>query len=219
MSDMLLERLGRLDTCAVSDALDALALTGVATRVVPMWQCGKIAGRAVTVKLGPKGETQSSRHLGTAAIMAAAAGDVIVIEHGGRLDVAGWGGLLSTAAKKKGVSGVIVDGAARDIDESREHGFPVFACKAVPTTARGRIVEYAYNEQVTIEHVVVHPGDYVLADGSGVVFVPAGRAEEIIAKAEEIAGREKAMAKAIEEGVPIVDVMGLTYEKLLERNS
>lgn len=217
--DKLLARLLQLDTCAVSDALDALQLSGVVTRVLPMWPCGKVAGRAVTVKLGPKGDVQSTRHLGTAAVMAASAGDVIVVENGGRQDVAGWGGLLSAAAKRKGIAGVIVDGAVRDIDESREGQFPVFACRAVPTTARGRIVEYACNEQVTIEHVVVKPGDYALADGSGIAFVPANRAEEIIAQAESIAAREREMALAIEEGASIVDVMGLSYEKLLERKS
>ncbi|MEX1031055.1 MAG: RraA family protein [Paenibacillaceae bacterium] len=216
-TDKLVERLSRLDTCAVSDALDSLQLIGVVTRLHPMWQCGRIAGRAVTVKLGPKGEVQSTRHLGTAAIMAASEGDIIVVENGGRLDVAGWGGLLSTAAKRRGIEGVIVDGACRDIDESREGEFPVFARAAVPTTARGRIVEYAYNEPVTIENVAVTPGDYVLADGSGIAFVPASRAEEIITKAEAIADREREMAKAIMDGISIVEVMGLSYEKLLER--
>ena len=192
----LLERLSQLDTCAVSDALDALQLTGVVTRLHPMWQCGKVAGKVVTVKLGPKGETQSTRHLGTAAIMAAAEGDVIVVENGGRLDVAGWGGLLSTAAKLKGIAGVIIDGACRDIDESREGHFPVFARTAVPTTARGRIVEHSFNEPITIENVAVIPGDYVLADGSGIAFIPSNKAEEIIAKAEAIADREKRNGKS-----------------------
>ncbi|MBP1155410.1 MULTISPECIES: RraA family protein [unclassified Paenibacillus] len=213
----LLERLYQLDTCAVSDALDSLQLIGVVTRLHPMWQCGKIAGRVVTVKLGPKGEVQSTRHLGTAAIMSASAGDVIVVENGGRLDVAGWGGLLSTAAKLKGIAGVIVDGACRDIDESREGDFPVFARTAVPTTARGRIVEQSFNEQITVENVAVTPGDYVLADGSGIAFIPSSRAEEVITKAEAIADREREMAKAIMDGISIVDVMGLSYEKLLER--
>ena len=119
-TDKLVQRLSQLDTCAVSDALDSLQLTGVVTRLQPMWQCGRIAGRAVTVKLGPKGEVQSTRHLGTAAIMAASKGDVIVVENGGRMDVAGWGGLLSTAAKFREIEGVIIDGACRDIDESRK---------------------------------------------------------------------------------------------------
>ena len=213
----LLDRLSQLDTCAVSDALDALQLTGVVTRLHPMWQCGKIVGQAVTVKLGPKGEAQSTRHLGTAAIMAASEGNIIVVENGGRLDVAGWGGLLSTAAKLRGIAGVIIDGACRDIDESREGEFPVFARAAVPTTARGRIVEQSFNESIIVENVAVAPGDYVLADGSGIAFIPVSRAEEIISKAESIANREREMARAILDGVPITEVMGLSYEKLLER--
>jgi 4-hydroxy-4-methyl-2-oxoglutarate aldolase len=171
----------------------------------------------ITVKLGPKGDKQSTRHLGTAAVEAASPSDVIVIEHGGRLDVAGWGGLLSTAAKFKDIAGVIIDGACRDVDESREMGFPIYGLAAVPSTARGRIREYSFNEEIIIQTVLVAPGDWVLADGSGIVFIPDSRIEEVIQKAEAIADREAAMARAVLDGKSIVEVMGIHYETMLER--
>ena len=213
----LVARLAQLDTCAVSDALDRLGLPGAVTGIQAMSSPTKIAGRAVTVKLVPKGQEAAVRHLGTAAIEAASPGDVIVVDHGGRTNVAGWGGILSTAAKVKGISGVVVDGACRDVDESRERDFPVYARAAVPLTARGRIVEHSFNEPIEVGGVPLRPGDLVIADGTGVVFVPAERAAEVIAAAEEIAAREAEMAKAILAGQSVVDVMGQSYETMLGR--
>src|SRR5205807_1919017 len=120
------------------------------------------------------------RHLGTGAIEAGGPGSVIVIEHHDREDAAGWGGILSLAAKLKGIEGVIVDGTCRDVDDSRDAGFPVFARAATPMTARGRVVEASMGEPIRVADLHVADGDYVVADWSGAVFVPADRAEEII---------------------------------------
>jgi 4-hydroxy-4-methyl-2-oxoglutarate aldolase len=216
----LVARLAALDTCAVlSDALDRLGLRGVALGIRPLTVTERIAGRVVTVQLGPtQGAAPAARHLGTAAIEAATPGDVIVVDHQGREDAAGWGGILSTAAKVKGILGVIVDGACRDVDESRALGFPVYARTAVPLTARGRAVEESFNQPVTIAGVPVRPGDLVLADGSGVVFVPAERAEEVIATAEAIAAREAEMTRAVLAGQPVSQVMDRVYETMVSRS-
>jgi regulator of RNase E activity RraA len=217
LPDPLVARLAKLDSCAVSDALDRLGLKGSVVGIHPLTSTARIAGRAVTVRLKAKGREESPRHLGTAAIQAAGPGDVIVVDHHAREDVAGWGGILSTAAKVKGVAGVIIDGACRDIDEARELGFPVFARAAVQITARGRVVEDSFNEPVEIADVSVRPGDLVIADGSGVVFVAAERAEEVIKAAEEIASRETQMTKDVLAGRSVVEVMGKSYETMLER--
>ncbi|WP_205672445.1 RraA family protein [Ammoniphilus sp. YIM 78166] len=213
--DRLVERLGKLDACAVSDALDSLNITGVVNGLQQLSVQKKIWGRAVTVKLVPKGSQESKRHLGTAAIEAASIGDVIVVEHGLN-DVAGWGGNLSIAAKQREISGVIIDGACRDVDEMRTIGFPIYARAAVPTTARGRIVEHSFNEKIVLAGgVEVHPGDLVIADGSGVVMIPAAHAEVVIQAAEHIVEQEAQMAKAILEGHPVSQVMGRKYETML----
>jgi regulator of RNase E activity RraA len=155
----------------------------------------------------------------TPAIAAAAAGDVIVVDNGGRTDAAAWGGLLSLAAKLKELAGVIVDGACRDIDESRELAFPVYGRSAVQVTARGRIMQQSFNEKIQFAGVQVHPGDLVIADGSGVVFVPRAKEEEVIAQAEALARREAAMAQAIRGGRSIVEVMEtLGYESMTAKD-
>lgn len=214
-ADHLAERLRRLDTCALSDAMDRHGLSGVAPGIHPLTATTAIAGRVVTVRLKPADGSTAARHLGTAAIEAAAPGDVIVIDHQGREDAAGWGGILSTAAKQRGVSGAIVDGATRDVDEARALGFPIFATAATPRTARGRAIEQSMGEPVTIRGVRVQPGDLVLADGSGVVFLPAAEAEAVIATAEQIAAREAAMTRDVLAGLPVSEVMGHTYETML----
>ena len=213
----LIERLLRIDTCSVSDALDKLGLPGAVIGLAALTVRKRIAGPVVTVKLGAPMEGLPKRHLGAGAVMAAQTGDIIVVEHRGRTDVSGWGGLLSRGAVMKGVAAVIVDGACRDVDESLELGLPVYARAGVPVTARGRVAEHSFNEAITVGGIAVMPGDLVLADGSGVVFVPAARAEAVIATAEEIYRREQLMAADIERGRPIGEVMGADYEDMLKK--
>jgi regulator of RNase E activity RraA len=217
-SDDAVARLGKLDSCAVSDALDRLGLNGAALGVGPLWPCGRIVGRCVTVKIKPAGLEKSKQHLCTSAIAAAAPTDVIVVDNGGRVDVAAWGGLLSLAAQVKRLSGVIVDGACRDVDESRELAFPVYGRAAVQVTARGRIMQQSFNEEIAFAGVQVHPGDLVIADGSGVVFIPRAKEAEVIEQAEALAQREAAMADAIRGGRSIVEVMEtMGYETMLSK--
>ena len=217
--DEWVERLRVLDTCAVSDAQDKLGIKGTVIGILPLYETGRIAGRVVTFKLKTKGNETTTRHLGTSAVEAADPGDVIVCDHRGRTDVAGWGGILSTAAKTKGVAGVIIDGASRDVDEAKGLGLPLFARAAVPLTARGRIVEESTNEPIEIGGVSLAPGDYVIADNSGVVIVPQDRVAEVVPEAENIVAREQAMAMArdVMAGTSVVEVMGINYEQMLAR--
>ncbi|MEA2952795.1 MAG: hypothetical protein QOJ96_2315 [Alphaproteobacteria bacterium] len=219
ISDETITRLGKLDTCAVSDALDRLGLKGAVIGIRPLWPCPRIVGRCVTVKIKPAGLEKPKQHLCTPAIHAATPTDVIVVDNGGRIDVAAWGGLLSLAAQVKKLRGVIVDGACRDVDESRELQFPVYARAAVQVTARGRIMQQSYNEEIQFAGVQVHPGDLVIADGSGVVFIPRAKEQEVVAQAEALAEREAKMGEAIRSGRSVVEVMeSLGYEAMLNKD-
>ncbi|MDF2682176.1 MAG: putative ribonuclease inhibitor RraA/dimethylmenaquinone methyltransferase [Brevibacillus sp.] len=210
-----IERLSKLDSCAVSDAMEKVGLKGAVLGIRPMWSCERIVGRAVTIKIKPVGLVRPTQHLCTPAIEAAERGDILVIDNAGRVDVATWGGILTFAAKVKGISGVVIDGACRDLDESRELEFPVFARTAVPVTARGRIMQESFNEEIQCGGVSVSAGDLVIADSSGVVLVPAEKAEEVITAAEAIAAREKRMAEEIGKGRSVVEVMeSMQYEAM-----
>jgi regulator of RNase E activity RraA len=220
MTDSLAARLARLDTCGVSDAMDRLGLSGAVLGLRPMWPCPRIAGQVITVRLRrTEPGDHSPRHLGTAAIEAGGPGQVIVIEHHDRDDAAGWGGILSLAARLKGIEGVIVDGVCRDLDDSRDAGFPVYARAATPMTARGRVVEASMGEPIRVGDLHVSNGDYVIADWSGAVFLPAERAVEIVTTAEGLMARESAMAEAVRAGKSVVEVMGANYESMLGRSA
>lgn len=217
-SDDLAARLQRLDTPAVSDAVDRLEVSGRVTGIPRVSTGRRIAGRVLTVKLGTgRSADGPPRHLCTTAVEAANPGDVLVIEQRSGVEAAGWGGILSNAAKVREIAGVIVDGPARDIDESRDLDFPVFARSVVPTTARGRIVEIESGTPIQVGNVTVTPGDLVIADGSGIVFLAADRAAEILETAEMIAAREAAMTKAVLAGEPVSKVMGADYEHMLKK--
>jgi regulator of RNase E activity RraA len=216
-NDATVARLARLDCCAVSDALDKLKLSGVVSGLPQLAGTGRIAGRAVTMRLGtgtpPPGPV---RHLGTTAVEAANAGDIIVVEQKSGVEAGSWGGILTLGAQLRGVAGVVADGPVRDIDEAKSYDFPVFARGCTARTARGRIVELATNEPVEIGDVLVSPGDYVIADGSAVIFITPEHIERVLEAAETIAAREAAMATALRAGRPITEVMGANYEHMLK---
>jgi len=220
--DDIVTRLKRLDCCAVSDALDKLGIAGrVASGLEQRATTQRIAGRVVTYRLVPASDAPPSqgvpRHLGTTAIEAARPGDVIVVEQRTGIDAGSWGGILTLGAKVRGISGVIVDGPVRDIDEARAYGFPVYCTALTARTARGRVAEIECNGPVSIRGVSVTPGDYVIADASGVAFVSSQDVERVLDAAEGIAAREAAMAKALLAGQPITQVMGADYEHMLRK--
>jgi regulator of RNase E activity RraA len=214
----LVARLAQLDACAASDALDRLGLTGAVSGISRQTTTRRICGRVITVRMGrDEGQPPASRHLGTTAIESAQPGDVIVMEQRTGIDAACWGGNLSLGAKLQQVAGVIVDGPARDIDEARELDFTVFSRSTTARTARGRIVEVATNVPITVGDVTVNPGDFVVADGSGVVFIASGNVERVLEAAAAVIARERAMVAALREGTPISQVMGTGYETMLKK--
>ena len=210
-------RLGNPDSCAVSDALDKLGLKGAVTGIHRFATERRIAGRVLTVKLDRAEGRSNTRHLCTTAIDSAEPGDIIVVEQRTGIDAASWGGNLAIGAKMRGVAGVIVEGPARDIDDCRKLDFPVFARSHTSRTARGRIVEVATNEPILVGDVEVDAGDYVVADGSGVVFVAQADIARVLETAEGIMTREEAMAQALRDGTPISQVMGANYETMLKK--
>lgn len=213
----LIARLRALDACAVSDALDALGLPCAATGIGARTTGRRIAGLAVTVKLTDrKPEGAPVRHLCSGAVDSAGPDRVLVIEQRTGIDAAGWGGVLSNAAKAAGIEGVIVEGPARDIDEAAELGFPVYARGATARTARGRIYEEGFNIDIAVGELTVRPGDLIIADRSGVAAVPRERAGDVLDRAESIVARERAMTEAVRRGEPVSRVMGASYETMLQ---
>lgn len=206
--ESLLACFAGLDSCAVSDALDTLSLPGATTAVRPLWSVGDpVVAVAKTVMAGPREMDRPAQHIGAAAIDSAGSTEMLVIANGGRVDVSCFGGILALAAVGRGLRGVVIDGACRDISESETLGFPVFGRAVVPVSARGRIVQLAMDEPVDFAGVRVESGDLVIADANGVVFVPRRHAQRVAGLASRIATREEAMAAAVRGGGSVADIM------------
>lgn len=210
-------RLSKLDSCAVSDALDKCALPCAVTGLRPLAAVRRIVGAVVTVKLsaGSPPAGASGRHLCTTAIELSGAGQVIVVEQRTGIDCAGWGGILSNAALMRSIEGVIVEGPARDIDEANDIGFTVFARSGTARTARGRVFESATGQPIQVGDITVANGDWVIADSSGVAFIPQARLEEVLTTAEQLYAREAWMTQAVLAGQSVGQVMGADYENML----
>jgi len=212
------KRFQKMATTNLADAMDKVGIRGAVIGIRPMYDCPKILGRAITIKITAAGMVKSKYHLGVRAIDAASAGDIIIIDNRGDLNNNCWGEVLSMGAKMKGVSGVVVDGAARDIDACKEFGFPVYARGTVPITARGRIMEESFNEVVRIGDIQVRPGDIILADINGVVIIPVEKLEEVLKAAEEILEKEEAMVADLRKGVSVLEVdQKYAYESMLKK--
>jgi regulator of RNase E activity RraA len=177
-----------------------------------------VVGLAVTIKITAAGMVRSKHHLGIEAIASSRKGDVIAIDNRGDTQNNCWGEILTCAAKMKGVSGVIIDGAARDVDACEEMGFPILARGIVPITARGRVMQEDFNCLIRLGDVQVRPGDILVGDINGVVVIPPERIEEVLAEAEMIMEKEEKMKKDILSGLDIMEVdKKYNYEQMLKK--
>jgi 4-hydroxy-4-methyl-2-oxoglutarate aldolase len=211
-------RLMKVSTTNLSDALDKVGLRGAVIGILPLFGKPKVVGRAVTIKITAAGVEKSKSHLGVDAIASAHKGDVIVIDNRGDVHNNCWGEILSCAAKMKGVSGVIIDGAARDVDACEELEFPVLARGVVPITARGRIVQEAFNCPIRVGEVHVRPGDILVGDVNGVVVIPIERVDEVLNEAEKLMDKEERMKKDLLAGLDVLEVdKKYNYEHMLKR--
>jgi 4-hydroxy-4-methyl-2-oxoglutarate aldolase len=158
---------------------DVLELSCVMRYTIhPLWPgIPRIAGPAFTVRTG-----RHDNLMFHASIYLARPGDVIVVETGDD-EMAVAGGNVCAIAQRNGVAGLVVDGVVRDVVESRERRFPLFARGASPIPAK-RVGEGGMNVQIRCGGVVVDPGDVVVADEEGIVVIPRARAEDVLAKAQ-----------------------------------
>jgi regulator of RNase E activity RraA len=208
LSEEILSAFSKLATPTIANALDDVAFEGVMhglMQIVPGTRC---VGRAVTVRqvTGRRGDFTSSDFKVGQMIDATGRGDILVIDNGG-LAVSTFGGLATLAAKVKGVGGLVVDGGVRDKEEMIEHAFPVFARHMTPLTGRTRLAITSINEPVACGGVRVRAGDVIVADGSGVVCVPAEHAEKVLALATGYAADDELAAAELVKGLSFSEAM------------
>lgn len=201
--DDLAARLRALDTPALSDALDRLGIDGQALGIAPLDRSFRTVGRAFTVRMLPRG--LSGKSVGD-YIDDVPAGAVVVIDNGGRLDATVWGDILTTVAHRDGVAGTVVDGVCRDVGRSIELGYPIFARANTMRTGKDRVAAEAYGEPVQLAGIRVEPDDWIVGDADGIVVVPASRADDVVAAAEEITATEDRIREAVAGGEPLLAV-------------
>ena len=183
---------------SVSDAVELVTGTVGTMRYDMKLMTGtNLVGRAVTAiaRAAPAAEatpTLSTKH-SVEMIDDARPGDVGVIVMEGTLDIAAMGNLMATAAVERGMAGMVLDGAVRDLWDLRRMGLTVYARAKSPRTAVGHYATVARNVPVECAGVTVRPGDIIVADEDGVVVVPGDRAAEVLAQAQAIDARESGM--------------------------
>jgi len=199
-------------TGIASDAMDELGIVGAvpATLLTPRDAAVRLVGRALTVRnvaaIAPVPDKVKAGVSGLSEIEAhnlAAPGDVIVLQG---VDIcSNLGGISATIGHRQGELGAIVDGGVRDVDHSRGIGYAIWSKSVSPITGKWR-VEIAINKPVTICCIPVNPGDLVLADETGVCFIPRARAADVLARAQRNAAAEKLREEKIASGAPVSEL-------------
>ncbi len=141
------------------------------------------------------------------------AGSVLVIDGQGERNTALWGAITTECAQLKGVEGIVIDGAIRDVAQIRKSRLPVFARGAVPNAGGA---EYAGETGIPIQcgGAVVSPGDWIVSDEDGLVVVPAGRVENALERAEALLKVERAIYAEVRKGRDLGEL--LHYDDLLK---
>lgn len=162
-----------------------------------------LLGTAVTVRSPPGDNLMVHR-----ALKLAEAGDVLVVDAGGHTESAVWGELTSTSAQAHGLAGTVVDGAVRDVRETDDLGYPVYA-RAVTPSGSHKTVPGSINVPVPCGGVTVSPGDVVVGDGEGVAVVPRDDAASVAEAAESKVEAETEMRERVADGEYIFDLLDL----------
>jgi regulator of RNase E activity RraA len=186
--------LGAFSTGVVADAMHRLGAMEGAIR--PVWPAAQMSGPALTVWV-----RAGDNALIHEAIAMAEPGDVLMVNAQGSLTHAVFGELMALACRSQGIAGLVVDGAVRDAVALALLGFPVFArgaCASGPLKDGTGEVGYP----VACGGVVCASGDLVVADGDGVVIVPAADVETVLAQARRIEAWEAQRRELLEEASP-----------------
>lgn len=205
----LFARYERLYTGAISDVLREHQLMDQAlpASLKPLrseQRC--VAGLAFTVKSAPHTIVTGEMTLRTKMLEAMGPGHFIVWDCTGAEDSTAWGGVMTAAAKARGVRGAAIDGGARDTRQIMDADFPIHFRFRHPNAALGRAMISHYQVPLRIGATMVRPGDVVVSDMDGVIVVPSAIAMSVLERAEEILGIESDIFRWIEKGDSISDI-------------
>ena len=131
---------------------------------------------------------------------------MLVGDAGGMTEMSSMGGQSFVSAKIRGLEGVVIDGAVRDVGEIRKYGVPTWCRGATPKTGKCRIEAMEINGPVVLAGIQINPGDLIIADDSGICAVPPQHAAYVLKKCQEILPDEEEL---IERDAPISEIKKL----------
>src|SRR5450631_884733 len=203
-----LQALSRLGSATVYEAQGAIG--ALDSGMKPLDPASRLAGPALTVDTWPADNLMLHY-----ALLKAKPGDVLVVDAKAFIEAGPWGDVLTAAAMKVGVSGLVINGAVRDAAMIVDSGFPVF-CRGLSIKGTTKHQPGRVNVPVCIGGVVIHPGDIVVGDRDGVAIVAADSVDATLAAAEAREAKENGFRAAINEGQMTVDLLGLraTFARL-----
>ena len=198
----LLEALLSFDTATLYEGGGAEAVSTMMPGIRPIANGQRIAGPALTVAC-PGGDNLMLH----AAVADAAPGEVLVVQcHDPSYGV--WGEVLMTGAMARGVVALVIDGGVRDLEATREAGFPVFS-RSVAIRGAGKSRRGLLRQPISCGGILVWPSDIVVADDSGVIAIAADQVEAVLERAGARRDKEARMLESLRAGQTTADLLGL----------
>ena len=205
-------------TSTISDVMDSLGIAGAvsATHVKPLIPGKKVVGTAVTLRNIPERMTATQGYVAKRfddirmatkdMYYLSEPGDVLVVDGGGSPDISHIGGQSCTVAKACQMAGTVVDGCIRDIDTIRKLDYPIWSKGITPITGKFRIEAIEINGPVRFHNIQVIPGDLVVADETGICFVPADKVEDVLNEVKRIIKLENDLTVLVDKSAPLDEI-------------
>ncbi len=207
LSEEALAAWREIPAAVVSDMMNRSQV--MAARIKPAAAGMRLCGQARTVNCMSGDNSAPHRLIGMCR-----KGEVMVIDARGSENVAIWGGIMTEAAITRGIAGIVVEGAIRDVAEIRERGFAAFSSAIVPAGPHknfGGIIDGT----ISVGDCPVRPGDLIIGDDDGVAVVPLAWTDRMLAASQQKIKDEADVIKKIHEGANQADLMGLPEPELI----
>jgi 4-hydroxy-4-methyl-2-oxoglutarate aldolase len=172
-------------------------------RIKPVWKGARIAAPAFPVRCTPGDNL--ALHV---AVARAPEGSALVADMGGVRDFGYWGEVLTTGAEARGLTALVIDACVRDCNALEAHGFPVFAT-GLALTGAGKSLAGSLREPITVGDVDVELADWVVGDTDGVVVIPGGELDAVLAAGRARADKEAGLFDALRAGATTLDLLDL----------
>lgn len=197
----ILKSARKLDTPALSDALDSLGVACCLLGVKHQSGQGTAAGWAYTVKYRPLTENDSKQFRSAANYIDEVPEDsIIVIDNDARTDCTSWGDILTKAALGRGIAGTVINGSVRDIGIIRSSSYHLASVGVTMVSGKNRVVAKGTGDPLDIGGIAVFPGDLIVMDECGVLAVPAKYAEEAVDRAMKVEATEAKIRSNVDRG-------------------